>query len=82
MTRCSMCHSESTIPGLWVLTLSVISVAVAENLPCSNSQIFLNLVTKENKNFTVALNPEGFKIVGFGLDTIDTDGYDDHLLNS
>lgn len=52
----------------------VISVAVAENLPCSNSQIFLNLVTKENKNFTVALNPEGFKIVGFCLDTIDTDG--------
>ena len=57
----------------------VISVAVAENLPCSNSQIFLNLVTKENKNFTVALNPEGFKIVGFCLDTIDTDGYDDLL---
>ena len=55
------------------------SVAVAENLPCSNSQIFLNLVTKENKNFTVALNPEGFKIVGFCLDTIDTDGYDDLL---
>lgn len=52
----------------------VTSVAVAENLPCSNSQIFLNLVTKENKNFTVALNPEGFKIVGFGLNTIDTDG--------
>lgn len=52
----------------------VTSVAVAESLPCSNSQIFLNLVTKENKNFTVALNPEGFKIVGFGLNTIDTDG--------
>lgn len=52
----------------------VTSVAVAETLPCSNSQIFLNLVTKENKNFTVALNPEGFKIVGFGLNTIDTDG--------
>ena len=57
----------------------VTSVAVAESLPCSNSQIFLNLVTKENKNFTVALNPEGFKIVGFGLDTIDTDGYDDSV---
>ena len=57
----------------------VTSVAVAESLPCSNSQIFLNLVTKENKNFTVALNPEGFKIVGFGLDTIDTDGYYDDL---
>ena len=58
----------------------VTSVTVAESLPCSNSQIFLNLVTKENKNFTVALNPEGFKIVGFCLDTIDTDGYDDLLL--
>ena len=57
----------------------VTSVAVAESLPCSNSQIFLNLVTKENKNFTVALNPEGFKIVGFGLNTIDTDGYDDSV---
>ena len=59
----------------------VTSVAVAENLPCSNSQIFLNLVTKENKSFTVALNPEGFKIVGFCLDTVDTDGYDDLLLS-
>ena len=57
----------------------VTSVTVAESLPCSNSQIFLNLVTKEDKTFTIALNPEGFKIVGFGLDTIDTDGFDSHL---
>ena len=50
------------------------SVAVAENLPCSDSQIFLNLVTKEDQRYTVVLNPEGFKIVGFGLDTVDKEG--------
>ena len=50
------------------------SVAVAEKLPCSDSQIFLNLVTKEDQRYTVVLNPEGFKIVGFGLDTVDKEG--------
>jgi len=39
----------------------VLSVSVSETLPSSRSQIFLNLVTKEEKSFTVALNPEGFR---------------------
>ena len=52
----------------------VTSVSVAEKLPSSSCQIFLNLVTKEDKQFTVVLNSEGFKVVGYSVDTADTDG--------
>jgi len=52
----------------------VLSASVSETLPSSRSQIFLNLVTKEEKSFTVALNPEGFRVVGHSLNTVDTEG--------
>ena len=50
------------------------SVSVACELPSTNSQIFLNLITKEDKEYTVALNSEGFKVVGFSFNTTDIDG--------
>lgn len=50
------------------------SVSVACELPSTNSQIFLNLVTKEDQEYTVALNSEGFKVVGFSFNTTDIDG--------
>lgn len=49
-------------------------VSVAENLPSSNSEIYLNLTTKENNNYTIVLNPEGFKIVGNNFDTANIEG--------
>jgi len=50
------------------------SVTVASELPSTNSQIFLNLLTKEDKEYTVVLNSEGFKVVGFSFNTTDVDG--------
>jgi len=50
------------------------SVTVSSELPSTNSQIFLNLVTKEDKEYTVVLNSEGFKVVGFSVNTADIDG--------
>jgi len=52
----------------------VTSVSVAENIPSTNSQIFLNLLTKENNKYTIALSSEGFKVVGYSFDTADIDG--------
>ena len=52
----------------------VISVSVAEKLPSTSSQIFLNLTTKENHKYTIVLNSEGFKIVGYSHDTADIEG--------
>jgi len=49
-------------------------VCVSETLPSCRSQIFLNLITKEDKSYTIALNPQGFKVVGYSLDTADTEG--------
>ena len=49
-------------------------MTVASELPSTNSQIFLNLVTKEDKEYTVALNSEGFKVVGFSSNTTDIEG--------
>ena len=51
------------------------SVTVSSELPSTNSQIFLNLVTKEDKEYTVVLNSEGFKVVGFSVNTADIDGW-------
>ena len=50
-------------------------MSVSCELPSTNSQIFLNLVTKEDKEYTVALNSEGFKVVGFSFNTTDIDGW-------
>ena len=50
------------------------SVSVAEKLPSTSSQIFLNLTTKENNQYTIVLNSEGFKIVGHSHDTSDIEG--------
>jgi len=50
------------------------SVTVACEIPSTNSQIFLNLVTKEDQEYTVALNSEGFKVVGFSFNTTDVEG--------
>ena len=58
------------------MTLLYQSVSVACELPSTNSQIFLNLVTKEDKEYTVALNSEGFKVVGFSFNTTDIDGWE------
>ena len=52
----------------------VTSVTVSEKLPSCSSQIFLNLVTKEGNKYTIALNSEGFKVVGYSFDTADIDG--------
>ena len=52
----------------------VTSVSVAQNIPSTNSQIFLNLLTKEDNKYTIALNSEGFKVVGYSFDTADIDG--------
>lgn len=52
----------------------VLLVCVSETLPSSRSQIFLNLITKEEKSYTIALNPQGFKVVGHSLNTADTEG--------
>ena len=49
-------------------------MSVSSELPSTNSQIFLNLVTKEDKEYTVVLNSEGFKVVGFSVNTADIDG--------
>jgi len=49
-------------------------VCVADKLPSSRSQIFLNLITKEENYYTIALNPQGFKVVGFSLNTTDKEG--------
>jgi len=49
-------------------------VCVSETLPSCRSQIFLNLITKEDKSYTIALNPQGFKVVGYSLNTADTEG--------
>ena len=49
-------------------------MSVASELPLTNSQIFLNLVTKEDKEYTVLLNSEGFKVVGFSFNTTDIEG--------
>ena len=51
-------------------------MSVACELPSTNSQIFLNLITKEDKEYTVELNSEGFKVVGFSFNTTDIDGWD------
>ena len=48
---------------------------MSETLPSSRSQIFLNLITKEEKSYTIALNPQGFKVVGHSLNTADTEGW-------
>jgi len=49
-------------------------VCVSESLPSCRSQIFLNLITKEGESYTIALNPEGFKVVGHSLNTADREG--------
>ena len=51
------------------------SVTVSSELPSTNSQIFLNLVTKEEQEYTVVLNSEGFKVVGFSFNTTDIEGW-------
>lgn len=38
-------------------------VCVSEVLPSNRSCIFLNLTTREEKHYTIELNPEGFKVV-------------------
>ena len=52
----------------------VTSVTVADNLPSSSCQIFLNLLTKENNKYTIVLNSEGFNVVGNNFDTADLEG--------
>jgi hypothetical protein len=52
----------------------VLLATVSETLPSTRSQIFLNLITKEEKSFTVVLNPEGFRVVGHSLNTDDKEG--------
>lgn len=49
-------------------------ICVSEKLPSCRSQIFLNLITKEAKTYTIALNLQGFKVVGESLNTADIEG--------
>jgi len=49
-------------------------VCISDKLPSSRSQIFLNLITKEQQSYTIALNPQGFKVVGHSLNTADEEG--------
>lgn len=56
------------------------SVSVAEKLPSTSSQIFLNLTTKENNQYTIVLNSEGFKIVGHSHDTSDIEGWNIEMI--
>jgi len=44
-------------------------VSVSEVLENSKSQIYLNLITREENIYTVELNLQGFKVVGNALDT-------------
>jgi len=48
-------------------------VCISDSLPSSKSEIFLNLITKEDKSYTIALNLQGFKVVGYSLNTADKD---------
>lgn len=47
---------------------------ISDEVPSSNSQIFLNLVTLEDNTFTIRLNERGFSVVGEELNTSDKEG--------
>ncbi|XP_056638236.1 GSK3B-interacting protein-like [Diorhabda carinulata] len=43
-------------------------INISEKIPSSNSCIYMNLRTKEEKKFCIQLSSEGFKIVGLDWD--------------
>lgn len=51
------------------------NIQISQRLQSSNSNIYLNLTTIEDKRFCVELSSEGFRIVGYDFDedTIDSD---------
>lgn len=55
--------------------LHVKNIQISKELPCNNSNIYLNLSTIEEKRFCVQLSSQGFRIVGhnFDLNCLDTD---------
>lgn len=56
------------------LTDYVQFVDKSTQLPPSNSEVFLNLTTRENNSYTVLLNCQGFRVVGWGHDLQDKEG--------
>lgn len=46
-------------------------VCVSKTLASSSNNVYLNLITKEEKHFTIELTSQGFKVVGLALDSLD-----------
>lgn len=49
-------------------------IIISEKIPSSNGCIYMNILTKEEKNFCIQLSSAGFKIVGLNWDENDLDG--------
>lgn len=58
------------------------NIEVSNSLVSDGSNVFFNLTTKEEKNFTLLLDKSGFKIVGHKLDSCDDEDESDEYFET